>query len=66
MQQLPDEIRKLISESDKTQYQLAKDSEMPVNSLKRIKGKTWGTQILQAVKVLKALGYELIIRKVKK
>jgi hypothetical protein len=50
MQQLSDEIRKLISESDKTQYQLAKDSEMPVNSLKRIKGKTWGTQIYKPLK----------------
>lgn len=64
MQHIPNEIRKIINESDKTQYQMAKDAEIPVNSLKRIKEKGWGTQILQAVKVLRSLGYDLIIKKI--
>lgn len=64
MQHIPDEIRKIINESDKTQYQMAKDAEIPVNSLKRIKEKGWGTQILQAVKLLRSLGYDLIIKKI--
>lgn len=58
---LPDQIRKIIKESKKSQRQMAKDAEMPVNSLKRIKGERWGTQLLQAVKLLQSLGKDLII-----
>lgn len=62
---MPEQIRKLIKDSGKTNYQIAKEAGITQSTLQRVNKPGWGTQIETAAKVLNVFNCSLIIEEEK-
>ncbi|WP_018659884.1 helix-turn-helix domain-containing protein [Allofustis seminis] len=61
------QIIRLINNSKKTRYQISKETNIPQSTLSRIvHGKQKNIELATAEMLLKALGYEIVFRKVDK